>query len=91
MGQAIDYALAQWPMLKVYLQDGRVEIDNNLVENAIRPTAIGCDTQPRLVNVTTQSARRNGSSSVSLEGGDGALAHFAIERTNFSQEFCTYA
>ena len=41
MGQAIDYALAQWPMLSVYLQDGRVEIDNNLVENAIRPTAIG--------------------------------------------------
>jgi hypothetical protein len=41
MGQAIDYALAQWPMLSVYLQNGRVEIDNNLVENAIRPTAIG--------------------------------------------------
>ena len=41
MGQAIDYALAQWPMLGVHLGDGRVEIDNNLVENAIRPTAIG--------------------------------------------------
>jgi transposase len=41
MGQAIDYALAQWPMLSIYLEDGRVEIDNNLVENAIRPTAIG--------------------------------------------------
>jgi hypothetical protein len=27
--------------LTVYLADGRVEIDNNLVENAIRPTAIG--------------------------------------------------
>jgi hypothetical protein len=25
----------------VYLADGRVEIDNNLVENAIRPTALG--------------------------------------------------
>ena len=25
----------------MYLSDGRVEIDNNLVENAIRPTAIG--------------------------------------------------
>ena len=25
----------------MYLADGRVEIDNNLVENAIRPTAIG--------------------------------------------------
>ena len=27
--------------LDVYLDDGRVEIDNNLVENAIRPTALG--------------------------------------------------
>ena len=41
LGQAIDYALGQWRTLEVYLQDGRVEIDNNLVENAIRPTAIG--------------------------------------------------
>jgi transposase len=41
MGLAIDYTLSQWAMLSVYLKDGRVEIDNNLVENAIRPTAIG--------------------------------------------------
>ena len=38
MGSAIDYALGQWTSLQVYLGDGRVEIDNNLVENAIRPT-----------------------------------------------------
>jgi hypothetical protein len=38
---AMDYALGQWPTLDVYLNDGRVEIDNNLVENAIRPTALG--------------------------------------------------
>jgi transposase len=37
----IDYALSLWNTLTVYLADGRVEIDNNLVENAIRPTAIG--------------------------------------------------
>jgi transposase len=41
MGRAIDYTLTMWPMLTVYLEDGRVEIDNNPVENAIRPTAIG--------------------------------------------------
>ena len=41
LGQAMDYALGQWPTLTVYLNDGRVEIDNNLVENAIRPTALG--------------------------------------------------
>ena len=41
LGEAIDYALGQWSTLQVYLSNGRVEIDNNLVENAIRPTAIG--------------------------------------------------
>jgi transposase len=41
LGTAMDYALGQWGTLSVYLNDGRVEIDNNLVENAIRPTAIG--------------------------------------------------
>lgn len=35
------YATAQMPGLEVYLEDGRIEIDNNLVENAIRPTALG--------------------------------------------------
>ena len=29
------------PGLEVYLEDGRIEIDNNGVENAIRPTALG--------------------------------------------------
>jgi transposase len=41
LGVAIDYTLGIWPTLEVYLTDGRVQIDNNLVENAIRPTAIG--------------------------------------------------
>jgi transposase len=41
LGGAIDYTLGLWSTLTVYLADGRVEIDNNLVENAIRPTAIG--------------------------------------------------
>jgi transposase len=41
LGIALDYALGQWRTLDVYLDDGRVEIDNNLVENAIRPTALG--------------------------------------------------
>lgn len=41
MQNALEYTLAQMPGLKVYLEDGRIEIDNNLVENAIRPTALG--------------------------------------------------
>ena len=41
LGKALSYTLEQWELLGVYLEDGRVEIDNNLVENAIRPTAVG--------------------------------------------------
>ncbi|MFD0896055.1 IS66 family transposase [Luteolibacter ambystomatis] len=41
LGKAIRYALNQWDHLVTYLRDGRIEIDNNLVENAIRPTKLG--------------------------------------------------
>jgi transposase len=41
MGKAMAYALSNWEELTRYRDDGRVEIDNNLVENAIRPTAVG--------------------------------------------------
>ena len=41
MGKAIDDGLHQWPSPHAMLEDGRVEIDNNGIENAIRPTAIG--------------------------------------------------
>ena len=41
MGKAISYTLDQWPALGRFLADAHIEIDNNLVENAIRPTAIG--------------------------------------------------
>ena len=39
--RAIDYSLSNWPALTRYLDDGHVPIDNNAVENAIRPLAIG--------------------------------------------------
>ena len=41
IGKAITYTLGQWPALARFLSDGRIENDNNGVENAIRPTAIG--------------------------------------------------
>lgn len=41
LGQAIDYALGRWEALTRYVDDGRLEIDNNSCENAIRPTAVG--------------------------------------------------
>jgi transposase len=40
-GCAINYALARWEQLTIYTEHTELEIDNNLVENAIRPTAIG--------------------------------------------------
>lgn len=39
--KALNYALGQWDSLCVFLRNGHVEIDNNKVENAIRPAAIG--------------------------------------------------
>ena len=41
MGKAIGYMLGRWKYLKRYVDNGRFEIDNNLVENAIRPVALG--------------------------------------------------
>jgi transposase len=41
LGRAIDYALTLWPKLLTFLSHGEVEIDTNLTENAIRPTAVG--------------------------------------------------
>lgn len=35
------YAIGQWDALLVYLENGAVPIDNNSVENAIRPCALG--------------------------------------------------
>jgi transposase len=40
-GQAVSYTLSRWEKLSRYVEDGRIEIDNNLVENAIRPIALG--------------------------------------------------
>jgi hypothetical protein len=41
IGEAIRYTLTNWELLNNYLIDGCIEIDNNLLENAIRPFAIG--------------------------------------------------
>jgi len=40
-GEAVGYALGQWEGFVRYLDNGSVEIDNNLVENTIRPTKLG--------------------------------------------------
>jgi hypothetical protein len=86
-GQAIDYALSNWPLLGVYLEDGRIEIDNNLVENAIRPTAVGkknwlflgdadagCQDQGKQQTTEQQSPLHFALSSERSEGGPEGFA-----------------
>jgi len=41
LGKAIRYSIGQWDKLVLYLSHGEVYIDNNLVENAIRPFVLG--------------------------------------------------
>ncbi|WP_345231340.1 IS66 family transposase, partial [Olivibacter ginsenosidimutans] len=41
IGKAMAYAYARWDALSAYLYDGNLQIDNNLIENAIRPVALG--------------------------------------------------
>ena len=41
LGQAIEYAFGQWKWLETYIHNGRVEIDNNSCERAMRKVAVG--------------------------------------------------
>lgn len=41
IGKAFAYTLKQWPRLKKYVERGDFQIDNNLIENSIRPVALG--------------------------------------------------
>ncbi|MGL5275936.1 IS66 family transposase [Myroides sp.] len=41
IGKAFAYSQTRWDNLSAYLYNGNLQIDNNLVENAIRPVALG--------------------------------------------------
>jgi transposase len=41
LGEAVNYMITQWPYITAYVNHGTVEIDTNLVENIIRPFALG--------------------------------------------------
>ena len=58
IGKAMNYAIARWDALSAYLCDGELQIDNNLVENAIRPVALG--RKNYLFAGSHESARRAG-------------------------------
>jgi len=65
-GKAIKYTLNMWEKLNVYTTDGRLSIDNNSVENAIRPFAVG---------------RRNWLFNDTVEGAIAAAIFFSILET----------
>ncbi|MCK5824535.1 MAG: transposase [Ichthyobacteriaceae bacterium] len=41
IGKAIKYILKLWSQLSIYTQNGKLDIDNNSIENKIRPLALG--------------------------------------------------
>ena len=41
IGKALAYSMERWHKLSLYITDGRLKIDNNAVENSIRPVALG--------------------------------------------------
>lgn len=41
IGKALEYSMKRWKALTLYTTDGRLEIDNNKIENEIRPIALG--------------------------------------------------
>ncbi len=51
LAEAIRYAIRHWPGLVVFLDDGRVEMDTNPVERAIRPIATIRSLYPSFSNV----------------------------------------
>ncbi len=56
IGNAINYTLSRMDNLSFYCEDGRLEIDNNLAENSIRPIVLG--RKNFLFAVTHESAQR---------------------------------
>ena len=57
-GEALAYMLGEWSTLTVFLQDGRLEPDNNFTENKIRPFALG--RKNWLFSATTEGAESSG-------------------------------
>ena len=66
MARAISYGVKLWPALVRFLDDGRLEIDNNIAERAIRSIAIG---------------RRNWLFAGSKVGGERAAAIYSVIET----------
>ncbi|MDP3293325.1 MAG: IS66 family transposase [Nevskia sp.] len=72
LAKAIDYSLKRWSALTRYLDDGRFPIDNNPVENSIRPIALG---RKNWLFVGSESAGRRAAAIMSLLATAKANGH----------------
>jgi transposase len=72
LAKAIDYSLKRWSALTRYLDDGRYPIDNNRIENAIRPVALG---RRNWLFVGSESAGRRAAAIMSLLATAKANGH----------------
>ena len=66
LGKAMQYTLNLWPGLTRFLEDGRLEIDNNLTEQEIKPLVI---------------ARKNFLFAASVDGAKALCMHLSFIRT----------
>ena len=65
LGKAINYCIKHWEGLTAFLNDGRLEIDNNLTEQQIKPFVIG---------------RKNFMFACSVAGAKALCVHFSLVR-----------
>lgn len=76
LGEALNYLLKQWPKLIRYVEDGRLAIDTNLAENAIRPFALG---------------RRNWLFADTVKGAKASASLYSLVQTARANELEPYA
>jgi len=76
LGKALAYFDRNWSNLKVYIEDGRLSIDTNPAENAIRPFVIG---------------RYNWLFSVSVDGAKASANLYELIETAKANEVESYA
>lgn len=76
LGKALSYMNDQWPKLLVYLDDGRLKIDNNYTENKIRPFVIG---------------RKNWLFADTVKGADASAAIYSMMETAKANGVDTYS
>jgi hypothetical protein len=87
LGKACDYLLAHWKPLTAHLNHGQTRLDNNLIENAIRPSAIGKNYGKSSIMRSGIGAGRCRRSSASLRGTGLSLHNYTASRKASSRGY----